>query len=73
MVKTSQERGYMLIHKMTPVTYEDNYGNTVGGVVVDHDNHLRAIVVRDGPAKFDALAVVDYDAILTVGTPWGTE
>ena len=67
MVKLSQERGYMIIHNMTPVTYEDNYGNEMHGMVVGHDDHHRAIIVIDGAGKFDPMAVVDYDNILTVG------
>ena len=59
----------MMIQEMTAVTYEDSDGNTISGVVVSHDDHHRAIIVKDGAGKFDAMAIVHYDNILTVGTP----
>lgn len=57
----------MKILENTKITYTDNSGDIVSGRVVGYDDHLRVIVLKTGAGKFDALAIVSDEVILTVG------
>lgn len=57
----------MKILENTKITYTDNSGDTITGRVVGHDDHLRVIVQKIGAGKFDSLAIVSDEVILTVG------
>jgi len=58
----------MKILESTQITYLDNSGDTVTGVVVGHDDHLRVIVQKKGAGAFDPFAIVSDENIITVGS-----
>lgn len=47
----------------TPITYRDNDGNLISGVVVGYDSHLRYMIKKQGAGVYDALAIVAEERI----------
>jgi hypothetical protein len=48
----------------TRVTYTDNWGNLISGVVEGYDSHLRYMIKRDNTSVYEGLAIVDESRIV---------
>jgi len=51
-------KGVIMKDEGSQVTYRDNHGNIISGVVVGYDQYLRYMVRVNGSGKFDPLTIV---------------
>jgi hypothetical protein len=47
----------------TLITYRDNDGDLISGVVVGYDSHLRYMIKKQGASIYDALAIVTEESV----------